>query len=75
LVEGPEKNVLVLSTETISFKESYLVDEYLPHFDYLGEGDSRMYKCKVNPAKGILVRFSTFSGSIKLSGIFDNKMK
>ena len=36
LVEGPEKNVLILENKLISNKESELIDSGLPHFDYLG---------------------------------------
>ena len=71
LVEGPEKNVLTLSAEAISFKESYPVAENLPHFDYVGEGAKKLFKCKVDPTKGMLIKTITFSGSVKLSGIID----
>jgi hypothetical protein len=57
----------------IVFKESVEIPTVLPYFDYLGEGSSRYYKAKVDPAKGVCIKLATFSGSIKLGGIYDNK--
>jgi hypothetical protein len=33
----------------IVFKESVEIPSVLPYFDYLGEGQSRYYKAKVDP--------------------------
>ena len=54
-------------------KDSYDVEGIKPHFDFVGEGATRKYKCKVNPEKGMLIKHSTFSGSVYLSGLYDVK--
>ena len=33
----------------------------------------KRFKCKVNPAKGLLVKYSTFSGSVQIRSILDAK--
>lgn len=71
LVEGPEKNVLVLETQLVSFKKTNDLQPNLPYFDYLGEGSSKFYKAKVDPKKGTCLQLTTFSGSLKLKGIYD----
>ena len=47
----------------------------LPFFDFLGEESSKKYQAKVNPAKGVCLQMSTFSGAIKLLKIYDQEMQ
>lgn len=47
----------------------------LPFFDYLGEGSSKYYKVDVTGSKGTCLQMTTFSGAIKLEGIYDEDLK
>lgn len=75
LVEGPEKNILLLETQLLSFQKTNDVPANLPYFDYLGEGSKKKYKVKVDPAKGVCFQMSTFSGAIKLIDILDENLE
>lgn len=75
LIEGPEKNVLLLETMLVSLSETNVLPENLPFFDFLGEESSKKYQAKVNPAKGVCLQMSTFSGAIKLLKIYDQEMQ
>jgi hypothetical protein len=41
----------------------------------LGDESSKKYKVKVNPKKGVCLQMTTFSGAIKLNGIYDENLE
>lgn len=75
LISGPEKNVLILQTQLVSFKKTNDLTSNLPYFDYLGMGVSKYYKAKVDPTKGTCLQLTTFSGGLKLAGIYDANLQ
>lgn len=75
LIEGPEKNILILENKLVQLKKSNILIQQKPHFDYLAGDGEKIYTATVDHTKSNCLKISILSGAVKLEGIYDTKMK